>query len=172
MSEEGKEREVFEIIYNGQKINNNQYLKPFVASSKPIIHCFVKEKLYTLIIHDPDAPVGNVVHWVKMNMSASSPGNEIIKYKGPAPPMGSGIHRYMFLFYEQEREMKLEKEIEKERVVPMNKLLLQLGLTNKKPVYTMLFKSSYDEKGGKKKKKTLRKKFNRIIRKKSRRRYR
>jgi len=67
----------------------------------------------TLIVDDPDAPVGTWVHWVVWNIAAGtkeipeasvSPGaiqgtNDFgkQKYGGPCPP--SGTHRYFFKLY-------------------------------------------------------------------------
>ena len=72
-----------------------------------------KTKSMALIVHDPDAPSGDFVHWVVWNIPPSvkeikerqSPrdANEGLNdtgkkgYKGPCPP--SGTHRYNFHFY-------------------------------------------------------------------------
>lgn len=141
---------MLEVYYKNIKVNDSQYLKPTETSLKPTIHYDSNpNKLYTLIIHDPDAPIGNVIHWVVINIKGSNieSGKEIIKYRGPAPPSGSGIHRYIFLVYKQLREIKNTNITN--NVIPMDKLLDQLGLKNSKPLYTVLFKSSYI-KGGKK----------------------
>jgi phosphatidylethanolamine-binding protein (PEBP) family uncharacterized protein len=141
---------MLEVFYKHIKVNNNQYLKPSDASSKPDINYEGNpNKLYTLIVHDPDAPVGNVVHWVIINIKGSdiNTGKEIIKYKGPAPPSGSGTHHYIFLIFEQ--TTKIQHNIITNNVIPMDKLLSQLGLQNTQPIYTIQFTSSYT-KGGKK----------------------
>ncbi|KAF9997288.1 hypothetical protein BGZ80_008013 [Entomortierella chlamydospora] len=68
---------------------------------------------YTLIMTDPDAPSRNnpkmreYRHWVISNISGTSdfhPANVsqstvITPYMGPAPPSGTGPHRYIFLLY-------------------------------------------------------------------------
>ena len=67
--------------------------------------------LYTIILTDPDArdrhkhEFREWVHFVKMNASGSDlagTGDEIVQYVGSGPPKGSGIHRYVWLVYEQE----------------------------------------------------------------------
>ena len=141
---------MLEVFYKNVKVNNKQYLKPSDASLKPTIHYPAdSNKLYTLIIHDPDAPVGNVVHWTVVNIKGSDikSGKEIIKYKGPAPPSGSGTHHYIFLVFEQLTE--IQHNIITNNVIPMDKLLFQLRLQNNKAIYTIQFTSSYT-KGGKK----------------------
>ena len=63
---------MLEVFYKNVKVNNNQYLKPSDTSLKPTIYYpSDSNKLYTLIIHDPDAPVGNVVHWSVVNIKGS-----------------------------------------------------------------------------------------------------
>ncbi|KAF9436792.1 hypothetical protein BGZ76_002976 [Entomortierella beljakovae] len=70
---------------------------------------------YTLILTDPDAPsrtnprMREYRHWIVTNLSGSSDfqpanvsqGNILTPYMGPAPPSGSGPHRYIFLLYKQ-----------------------------------------------------------------------
>lgn len=47
--------------------------------------------------------LGPVLHWLVRNI----PGNDIKKgeviaeYRGSGPPEGTGLHRYIFLLYEQ-----------------------------------------------------------------------
>ncbi|KFH71562.1 hypothetical protein MVEG_01860 [Podila verticillata NRRL 6337] len=70
---------------------------------------------YTLIMTDPDAPSRKDPkfrewrHWVVTNISGASDfqpanvchGTALTPYMGPAPPHGSGPHRYVFLLYKQ-----------------------------------------------------------------------
>lgn len=75
-------------------------------------------KSFALINDDPDAPVGNWVHWLVKNIPAditnfaeNSHSGEIVvnswgkkKYGGPMPPAGTGpnkdgTHRYYFKIY-------------------------------------------------------------------------
>jgi Raf kinase inhibitor-like YbhB/YbcL family protein len=72
----------------------------------------VNTKSFAISCNDPDAPVGDWIHWlvcdIPMNISkipqgGPIPGTEIkndygqIGYGGPAPP--SGTHRYFFKVY-------------------------------------------------------------------------
>ncbi|KGP63955.1 kinase inhibitor [Legionella norrlandica] len=69
---------------------------------------------YVLIVHDPDAPSGNWIHWVLFNIPAqvkqlsegtSTPAGatsglnswNTTGYSGPCPP--TGIHHYYFTLY-------------------------------------------------------------------------
>ncbi len=62
---------------------------------------------YTILMYDPDAPAGNWVHMLKMNVSSGDEhGDVLMSYVGPSPPAGSGLgpqgtHRYITLVYKQ-----------------------------------------------------------------------
>lgn len=80
---------------------------------------------FALIMHDPDAPGGNFVHWVlnlippETRSLASSPAGEVgvgasglnsagrQSYVGPCPP--SGQHRYYFTLYALDITMLFEE---------------------------------------------------------------
>jgi phosphatidylethanolamine-binding protein (PEBP) family uncharacterized protein len=66
------------------------------------------DKLYTIIIWDPDAPHSpSFLHWLVTNI----PGDDIARgtvlqsYYPPSPPAGSGEHRYYIGLYEQSRQI-------------------------------------------------------------------
>lgn len=72
-------------------------------------------KSYSLIVEDPDAPVGTFTHWVlydipgnlnTLKRGATSGGGDFktgatdfgrSSYGGPCPPRGHGTHRYFFI---------------------------------------------------------------------------
>lgn len=69
---------------------------------------------FTLVVHDPDAPGGDFVHWVLFDIPAEAahlpegvtdegtPGTNSalsIGYTGPCPPQGNAPHRYQFDLY-------------------------------------------------------------------------
>ena len=71
-----------------------------------------KIKSFALSCNDPDAPIGDWIHWHVINIPKTIieiprggpiPGEELVNdygkkgYGGPAPP--SGIHRYFFRIY-------------------------------------------------------------------------
>jgi len=64
--------------------------------------------LYTLMMVDPDAPcrkhpvARSWMHWLVVNIKGDvTNGDTISDYQPPAPPCGSGYHRYTFLAYKQ-----------------------------------------------------------------------
>jgi len=69
-----------------------------------------------LLCLDPDAPIRNEngsktgkfgprLHWFKKGQE------NIVKYKGPAPLQG--IHRYIFVLFEEIKKMKMPKSLER-----------------------------------------------------------
>ncbi len=86
----------------------------------------VNTKSIVLIVDDPDAPVGDWVHWLVWNISASVTviegalpegaiqgkndfGNN--SYGGPCPP--GGTHRYQFKLYALDTTLNLPEETRK-----------------------------------------------------------
>merc|ERR1719184_12230 len=72
------------------------------------------DQLYTIAMVDPDAPsrenprAAQWNHWLVTNIEGSAlaaggevDGKVLMKYSGPAPPQGSGPHRYVLLVYKQ-----------------------------------------------------------------------
>jgi hypothetical protein len=96
-----------------------------------------KKTLYTLIMHDPDAPSGNFIHWIKINMN----GNEetVVEYMPPSPPKGQ-THRYIFLLIKQEREINNQLFVERTTSLKDVYSMLGLGL-NGFAVATIQFKN-------------------------------
>lgn len=45
---------------------------------------------HTLVMYDPDAVKPSWIHWIATNQG------DKLSYKGPSPPPGTGIHRYIF----------------------------------------------------------------------------
>ena len=59
-----------------------------------------KSKKYSIIMLDPDAPVGTWTHWFARVNATGTVLNEPYPYQPPSPPAGSGQHRYIFNVYE------------------------------------------------------------------------
>jgi Raf kinase inhibitor-like YbhB/YbcL family protein len=83
-----------------------------------------------LIVHDPDAPSGDFVHWVAWNIDPESGGlDEGVRapgqgthgfggpgWAGPAPPQGHGPHRYFFHLYALDTDLDLEDGAAREQL--------------------------------------------------------
>jgi len=138
------------VLYNNSEIKDGIFLTPMETQNKPKIEYKPSpNSLYTLIIHDPDAVGGNLIHWLIVNISGNNikNGDELLEYKGPAPPKGSGIHKYIILFLQQ--NYRINADIDK-RQMSMNELYEKLDV-NLQPFFSTYFKSK-NQYGGKKKK--------------------
>ena len=83
-----------------------------------------------LVCEDPDAPVGNFVHWVAWGIDPTAgglgEGESAPKegrngfgntgYDGPGPPPGHGTHRYFFRVYALDGEPDLEPASSKDEL--------------------------------------------------------
>ncbi|KAK8775577.1 hypothetical protein V5799_031083 [Amblyomma americanum] len=112
-----------EVTYAGDlKVALGNYtFTPQQASTAPTVSLNVPvgcEGPYALLMVDPDAtsrknPVyRSVMHWMVLNINSTEKlheGDAALPYRGPAPPQGSGLHRYVFLVYCQ-RGMRLQGE--------------------------------------------------------------
>ena len=74
-----------------------------------------RNKKLTLIMIDPDAPsktnpkCRSWLHWMVTNIKGGdgSTGNENVEFNAPTPPKGSGLHRYIFLLFEQSENLSV-----------------------------------------------------------------
>jgi hypothetical protein len=83
-----------------------------------------------LIVHDPDAPIGDYTHWLVWNID---PGTEVIergkvpegsiqgkndsginRWVGPAPP--SGTHHYQFELYALDKPLNLKEDAARQQL--------------------------------------------------------
>lgn len=90
------------IPIQGQKLNKKDTV------SAPSVEFSKTGKLYTLIMWDPDVPSQSqpaFLHWLVTNIQSPNDiqNNQVLEYKGPEPP--SGIHRYYFGLFEQQRQI-------------------------------------------------------------------
>jgi len=142
-----------EVYYNNKLVNNNEFLKPSETQFKPEIkYSFENNKLYTLLMRDPDSIHGNRFHWIAINIvNDIKNADDLLSYTGPAPPPKTGMHHYIFELYEQERNIDMKLE---ERNIPMNfvKKMLNIG----EPISVIQFISK-NQSGGKRKKRSKRK---------------
>ena len=129
-----------EVIYN-KPIKNKQFLKLEDTQTQPEIKLSTnKSSIYSLIVHDPNADLGNKIHWARINIKNNNidTGIDIIPYKGPAPKINTGMHHYIFELYLQDKINNNVKKIRK-RYIEMDYFRDKLGLSN--PMLTLQFKS-------------------------------
>ncbi|XP_061043359.1 phosphatidylethanolamine-binding protein 1-like [Eubalaena glacialis] len=76
-------------------------------------------KLYALVLTDPDAPSRKDPkyrewhHFLVVNVKGNdiSSGTVLSDYVSSGPPKGTGLHRYIWLVYEQDRPLKCDEPI-------------------------------------------------------------
>ena len=79
--------------------------------------------MYTLIVHDPDARAGNLLHWIVINIPGLNinKGVQLLSYKGPDPPPKSGTHHYIFQLFKQTQQ--ITKRLMFQRIMPQQDVL-------------------------------------------------
>lgn len=129
-----------DIFYGDIKLfKNNLYLETEKVQLKPkIVFNLNPNKFYTLVVFDPEAVGGNKIHWLVINITNNNINNSktLIKYKGPAPPKGSGTHHYVFSLFEYDLPIKIS-EINisnsfKSRFIQLDKLFNIINLKKDK----------------------------------------
>jgi Raf kinase inhibitor-like YbhB/YbcL family protein len=92
----------------------------------------IEAKSLALIMHDPDAPVGDFVHWLMWDMQSSTQSIGASKvpvgamqgktdfgknqYGGPCPPTSTGTHRYIFELYALDSSLNLKSDTTREKL--------------------------------------------------------
>ncbi|AYV77265.1 MAG: hypothetical protein Barrevirus25_8 [Barrevirus sp.] len=106
-----------QLFFNNKRILNGQLVDLSTVQTQPTIkYDRDPNKLYTILMVDPDAPSRSnplykyVLHWLIIN------NNDTIEdFHPPNPPTGSGPHRYFISVYEQTGPIKLPKNSEKRK---------------------------------------------------------
>ncbi|GFY59127.1 phosphatidylethanolamine-binding protein 1 [Trichonephila inaurata madagascariensis] len=111
---------VAEIKYKDAVVNLGNELTPTQVKDIPThIQWPAKQgALYTLCMTDPDAPSRKDPkyrewhHWLVVNIPENdvSSGTVMSEYVGSGPPEGTGLHRYVFLIYEQPGKLNCDEK--------------------------------------------------------------
>ena len=89
LNENNNSEEKLLVIYNGSTIVDEQILTVEETQTIPIIQV---PKDYYLIMYDLNSSVNpSRVHWFKNYYT------ELFEYQGPAPPINTGMHQYIFI---------------------------------------------------------------------------
>ena len=144
----------FTVKYRTLEVNGG-YISPKDTKDIPEINYDFnrneKMALYSILMYDPDAvvPTKNYIHFLDVNIPGNnvSNGKIILHYKGPAPPQGSGKHRYIFNLYKQETGFPYREIKDANRAMTLEDLnkIYNLG----EPIASRIFISKYVRGGGK-----------------------
>ncbi|XP_033163617.1 protein D3 [Drosophila mauritiana] len=108
------------VIYGDDlEVKQGNELTPTQVKDQPIVSWSGlegKSNLLTLLMVDPDAPTRQdpkyreILHWSVVNIPGSnvdpSGGHSLADYVGSGPPKDTGLHRYIFLLYQQENKIE------------------------------------------------------------------
>jgi len=136
-----------EIEYPNKKVvRNGVYISTKDSSAVPtIVFLGNPQKLYTLVMVDPDAVRGTRIHWLVVNISDHN-ARIIFPYDGPHPTRGTGEHHYYFLLLEQKNLLKVSPSTFTNRYVKIKTVLGKLDWSNDiKILDTKFFVSSADD---------------------------
>ncbi|XP_042883742.1 protein D2-like [Penaeus japonicus] len=112
---------VVQIKYGDAEVNNGNVLTPTQVLTPPtqVIWPVKENALYTLCMTDPDAPsrqdpkFREFHHWLVVNIPGSdiARGKVLSDYVGSGPPRDTGLHRYVFIVYEQPGPLECDEPI-------------------------------------------------------------
>ncbi|KAI5737550.1 hypothetical protein M8J76_014621 [Diaphorina citri] len=99
-------KHILEIVYpNNSKVSLGNELTPTSVKDEPTVTWDAEPAgTYTLIMSDPDAASAKgFLHWLVVNIQGSDihSGKVLAEYIGSGPPLGTGLHRYIFYVFKQ-----------------------------------------------------------------------
>jgi len=160
------------VKYGDIIIEDGVFLTPLQTAKQPILTYDTRgiNDKYTLILYDSKAvsPSGNHNHWLVINIPGNSlrkgelnEGTTLLPYKGPAPPSGSGQHKYTFELYKQNGDLGKTVMDENDRIISFNAIKNKIGIQNLTVVSSIYFISEHTSPSGgkniKRKRKTIKK---------------
>ena len=147
------------VKYGDTKIEDGIFLTPLQTAKQPIViydTTDINDK-YTLIMYDSKAvsPSGNHNHWLMINIPGNSlrrgdlsEGTTLLSYKGPAPPSGSGQHKYTFELYKQNGHLGKIVMDENDRIISFNAIKNKIGIQNLTNISSIYFISEHTNPNG------------------------
>uniref|UniRef100_A0A2H1X2U3 SFRICE_002482 n=1 Tax=Spodoptera frugiperda TaxID=7108 RepID=A0A2H1X2U3_SPOFR len=103
---------------SGAEVNGGNVLTPTLVKDVPTLSWNANPDLfYTVVNTDPDAPSRadpvsrEFAHWLVGNVPGDdiAAGDRLMQYVGAGPSLGSGLHRYVFLVYQQPAKLEFDE---------------------------------------------------------------
>ncbi|CAG5049633.1 unnamed protein product [Parnassius apollo] len=104
---------------SGVEVKEGNELTPTQVKDQPTVSWDAEQNaFYTVAMTDPDAPsrkepkYREYQHWLVGNVPGSdvSKGDVLSAYVGAGPPLGTGLHRYVFLVYKQPDKIEFDEK--------------------------------------------------------------
>lgn len=118
---ESAPQDALKVTYpSGVEVSLGNELTPTQVKDKPTLQWTTKpDTLYTVLMADPDAPsrsnpeMRSWKHWVVGNVPGTQldQGTVLADYVGSGPPQGTGLHRYVFLVYQQPANLTFDETV-------------------------------------------------------------
>jgi len=112
-------KSVLDVKYGALSVDLGNVLTPTQVQKPPTVNWNGDpDKLYVLCMTDPDAPsradpkFREWHHWLVGNIKGNdlSTGEVLSDYVGSGPPEGTGLHRYVFLVYQQPGKIAFDEK--------------------------------------------------------------
>lgn len=107
------------VKYEHEAVHLGNRLKKSQTQSAPEVQVISDQAepdsgTYVVVITDPDAlDKAEFAHWIIGNVPDGGPvtdGKQILEYKAPAPPEGSGDHRYVVVVLKGDKQPQAPKD--------------------------------------------------------------
>ncbi|XP_033754821.1 39S ribosomal protein L38, mitochondrial-like [Pecten maximus] len=146
------DNETVTAVYNGNIISPSE-----VEERPQVEYDFAPDKLYTLALTAPDSHLQKnaveYLHWLVGNIPGDdiSKGEELCCYLPPFPVRGTGFHRYVFVLYEQEKEIDFSQEKRPDNCMSLQQRTFRTSTFYKNlqdditPVSMAFFQSEWDD---------------------------
>lgn len=149
--------ETLEVTYEDIKVKTGWAFAPLLMKNMPRLNWKADpNSLYLLVFTDPDFPststahCGELMHWFVSNIPGLQieKGDTYIEYLGPVPLEKSGLHRYVYQIYKQQRKMIFPYPHVNARQIHYRRCFRSMEFSTKyklgNPVATNIFLADYD----------------------------
>ncbi|XP_064080072.1 protein D2-like isoform X2 [Macrobrachium nipponense] len=146
------------VKYGSREVSCGNVMTPTQVFEEPTEICWPADtsNLYTLCMTDPDAPsrqnpiMREFLHWLVVNIPGCelSKGETLAQFVGSGPPKGTGLHRYVYLAYQQPGKISCDEpkmpnnSVENRRQFSIRNFAAKYKL---KPVAGNFYQAEYDE---------------------------